>query len=99
MESKFKGSVLDFFVNCIIVSLMCTFTLGIATPWAVCRMMNWVCTNSTISGKQAKFNGKGGQLFGLFIKWWLLTLITFGIYGLWASRNMIKWVIENTETV
>ena len=99
MESNFKGTVLEYFINCLVAWLLCCFTLGIATPWAVCYVMRWVCESSTIGGKQTKFKGSGGKLFLLFIKWYLLTIVTFGIYGFWAGRNMIKWVIENIETV
>ena len=99
MESKFKGTVGGYFGTGFVAGLMITFSLGIATPWAVCYVMRWVCENSAISGKQAKFTGTGGKLFGLFIKWYLLSIITLGIYGFWANRNMIRWVVENIETV
>ena len=99
MKSEFKGSVFEYFIKCLVAFLLCTFTLGIATPWAVCLVMRWVCESSTIGGKQLKFSGSGGKLFLLFIKWWLLSVVTFGIYGFWAGRNMIRWTVENIETV
>jgi uncharacterized membrane protein YjgN (DUF898 family) len=37
-------------------------------------------------------------LFGRWIVWFLLSLITLGIYSFWSTRNQIRWVIENIET-
>ena len=99
MESRFNGTVLDYFIYSLGAGLLISITLGIATPWAVCIWMRWICKNSTLNGKQLSFKGSGGGLFGHFIKWFILTIITFGIYSFWAGRNMIRWIIENTETV
>ena len=30
-------------------------------------------------------------LFGSWIRWWLLTIITLGIYGLWLPVSLEKW--------
>ena len=43
------------------------------------------------------FNGHGAQLFGKYIIWLILTIITFGIYGLWLTIKMKKWVIYHTH--
>jgi len=43
------------------------------------------------------FDGNGGQLFGNYIKWFLLTIITLGIYSLWLSINRKKWVVKHTH--
>ena len=41
----------------------------------------------------------GGQLFGNYIKWFLLTIITLGIYSLWLSIKMKQWVTKHTHMV
>ena len=97
MESKFNGTVWEVIGICIIVPILQVITLGIATPWIVAWILNWVFSNSVINGKKIKFNGTGTSLFGHFIKWWILTLITLGIYYFWAMKNMIKWTVENLE--
>jgi uncharacterized membrane protein YjgN (DUF898 family) len=42
-------------------------------------------------------HGSGGSLFGHYIKWWFLTIITFGIYGLWVWPRMTRWVVEHQD--
>ena len=96
-KSQFHGSVGEFIGTAIIASLMITFTLGIATPWAMVKMIKYVFKNSTIEGKQLEFVGTGGSLIGNWIVWSLLTLIRFGIYGLWVPNKIYTWVVENTQ--
>ncbi|MDR0444483.1 MAG: DUF898 domain-containing protein [Treponema sp.] len=99
MGSKFEGKVLQIFLFCICAGFISLITLGIALPWLECIALRWICNNTTIGGKRFTFKGTGGGLFGRYIIWWLLTLITFGIYGFWAIRNQIRWLVENTEMV
>ncbi|MCL2765734.1 MAG: YjgN family protein [Treponema sp.] len=97
MESKFSGKVISVFLFCLWAPILLMFTLGLATPFIVCTVIRWICNNSIISGKTLTFKGTAGGLFGRWILWYVLTILTFGIYGFWSTRNQIKWVIENTE--
>ena len=99
MESKFTAGVLDTIIAGIVASLICGCTLGIATPWAVAYMAKFICDHTIIDGKQLVFDGNGGDLFGKFIKWLLLTIVTFGIYGFWVTVKMCSWVTEHTHYV
>jgi len=99
MESKFSGSVLYIFLFCIWAPILLTITLSLATPFVICTVIRWICNNSTISGKKYAFKGTAGGLFGRWIVWFLLSIITLGIYSFWATRNQIRWVIENVEMV
>jgi uncharacterized membrane protein YjgN (DUF898 family) len=81
----------------ILQALIIIFTLGIGTPWAVCLAESWRVKHTIIDGRQLVFDGTGGQLFGNFIKWFLLTIITFGIYGFWLSIKMQQWVTKHTH--
>jgi hypothetical protein len=96
-NSTWDGSVLDTVVNSIVASLIMGLTCGIATPWAICYMMKFVIGHAVIEGKRLRFVGKGGSLFGNWIKWMLLTMITCGIYGFWVTPRMYKWVVSNIE--
>lgn len=98
-ESKFKGGVLAIFLFPFWVTPFMVITLGLAFPWVICIILRWIFNNSTIDGKKLRFKGTGGGLFGRYIIWWLLTVITIGIYGFWSIRNQIRWVIENIEVV
>ena len=99
MESKFSGKVLTIFLFCIWSPVLLTISLGLATPFVTCTVIRWICDNSTIGGKTFKFNGTASGLFGRWIIWYLLSIITLGIYSFWATRNQIRWVVENLETV
>ena len=98
MENRFKFNedVWGYFVNAIICYFIIILTLGIATPWAVCKMQRWKADNTSLNGKKTKFIGEGSALLGKFIIWLLLTIITFGIYGIWMAVKMEKFIVENT---
>ena len=36
-------------------------------------------------------------LFGLWIKWFLLIIITVGIYSFWVAPRIQQWKVENTD--
>lgn len=95
--SSFDGSVLGFFGASLMASLCILFTVGIATPWAVCYMCNYIISHINIDGRRLKFDGKGVQLFGNWIKWFLLIIITLGIYSFWVYPRMINWVAKHTH--
>ena len=59
-------------------------------------LINWEAEHTVIEGKRLRFDGNGTQLFGSWIKWFLLTIITLGIYGLWLPIKMKKWVTKHT---
>ncbi|MDR0709061.1 MAG: DUF898 domain-containing protein [Spirochaetaceae bacterium] len=94
---KFSGGVLAIFLFPFWAVPFVIITLGIATPWVICIVMRWICNNTTKDEKRFRFKGTGGGLFGRFIIWWLLSLITLGIYSFWSTRNQIRWVVENIE--
>lgn len=97
MQSKFTGGLLGLIGISILQGLIITVTLGIGTPWAVCLKENWLAEHTIIDGRQLVFDGTGGQLFGQYIKWFLLTIITLGIYSFWLSIKMKAWVVEHTH--
>ena len=98
IESKWDGGVLDTIVNIIVASLIISFTCGIATPWAICYMMKFVISHTVIDGKRLTFDGNGGQLFGNWIKWFILTLITCGIYSFWVIPKMYSWIAKHIHS-
>ena len=96
-ESKWDGGVLETAINTIIASIICTLTFGLGTPWAICYVINFIVSHAVIDGQRYTFDGKGGQLFGNFIKWFLLSIITLGIYTFWLSIKMKQWVVKHTH--
>ena len=98
-ESKFEGTVIEFIGYSIIAAIIVTFSLGIAYPWAEVMMQKWICRNTIIDGRRLYFDGTGTQLFGSYIKWWILTIITLGIYGFWLFNKMTHWRTKHTHFV
>lgn len=46
--------------------------------------------------KRLSFNGSAIQLFGNWIKWLILTIITLGIYAFWLNIALKKWKTKHT---
>ncbi|MDR1972966.1 MAG: DUF898 domain-containing protein [Treponema sp.] len=67
MESKFSGKVLPIFLFSIWAPILLIITLGLATPFVVCTVIRWICSNSSIGGKNYTFKGTAGGLFGRWI--------------------------------
>lgn len=97
MESKFTGGLLGLIGISILQYLMILFTCGIATPWAICLRERWYVKHTVIDGHKLTFNGTGGQLFGRYILWCFLSVVTFGIFALWVPIKMKAWVTKHTH--
>ncbi len=97
MESKFTGGVLGNIGSNIVMSLIICFTLGLGLPWAICYKQKWIAKHTIIDGKQMMFDGNGAQLFGNYIKWFLLCVITIGIYAFWVSIKLTDWQTKHTH--
>ena len=82
-ESYFDGGLLQWLGWRILGVLITFFTLGICFPWAYTMIYSWEARHTVINGRRLTFDGTAIQLFGNWIKWEILTLITFGIYGFW----------------
>lgn len=99
MESRFEGSYINFFLILILNSILTFLTLGLAMPWAICNISRWKINNSYIDGKKLYFDGTGSQLFGKFIIWFLLTIITFGLYSFLLVVKQHQWIVSHTHFV
>ena len=96
-NSEFDGGLLGLIGISILQGILITFTFGLGAPWAVCIRERWVAKHTIIDGRRLTFDGNGGQLFGNYIKWFLLTIVTLGIYGFWLSIKMKQWVVKHTH--
>ena len=74
-------------------------TLSIYNSWSVCMEYNWEIKHTVINGHRLRFDGTAIGLFGNWIKWLLLCIITFGIYGFWVSIALKKWKTKHTHFV
>lgn len=95
-ESKFTGGLLGLIGIGIVSVIVAIITLGFGIPWTVCYKQRWYAEHTYIDGKQLVFKGTAMGLFGQYIKWFLLTIITIGIYGFWLNIKLHQWVVANT---
>lgn len=98
-DSRFDGGVAETFVAFLISSLITSVTCGIAFPWALCYLYQFIISHIVIHGRRLRFDGTGGSLFGNWIKWFVLTAITCGIYGFWVYPKMFDWIAKHTHFV
>ena len=96
MKFEFDGGASDYLGTQILAGLITICTFGICYPYALVLMLRWKAKHSYINGQRLKFVGTGIGLFGTWIKWLLLIVITIGIYGFWVGPRLQKWQWENT---
>ncbi|WP_155833304.1 DUF898 family protein [Butyrivibrio sp. WCD3002] len=60
---------------------------------------NWEIKHTVINGRRLQFSGSAIGLFGNWIKWLILSIITLGIYGFWVGIKLIKWKVSHTDFV
>ena len=93
----FDGGAGTYVGTGILALLITVVTLGICYPFAVVLNQRWRAKHSYIDGRQLAFTGSALGLFGLWIKWFLLIIITLGIYGFWVGPRIARWKWENTD--
>ena len=98
-ESKFTGGLASFLGLQIVNALIMIFTLGLGLPWVVCRTERWDSEHQIIDGQRIYFDGNAAQLFGNWIKWILLTIITFGIYSVVIPIRKQAWIVKHQSFV
>lgn len=96
-ESKFTGGLLGLIGISLLQGLLISITLGFGAPWAICMKEKWVAEHTIIDGKRLTFDGTGGQLFGNWIKWFLLMVVTCGIYSFWVTPRLYNWIASHTH--
>lgn len=96
--SVFKGGALSRAFRLFAVGFVTLITLGLAYPAMFCWFLRWQSSKTYINGRKLVFDGTGGQLFGKYILWCVLSLITLGLYYIFAARvNMIAWQTKHTH--
>lgn len=93
----FDGGAGTYLGVSILALLIILLTLGLCTPFAIVLRQRWRAKHTYVRGHRLIFVGGGVQLFGLWVKWFLLIIVTLGIYGFWVAPRIQKWVVENTD--
>lgn len=98
-DTYFDGGVLERIGLSIVASILTFISFGILLPFGFVLIKRYEINHTVINGKRLQFKGKAVGLFGNYIKWFLLCLITFGIYGFWVPVKLLQWQTENTVMV
>lgn len=95
-RSDFDGSGIELLGYYILAAIVSVCTLGIATPWMICKIYKWKISHTLIDGKRLTFTGTGGSLLGHWLLWEFLSIITLGIYSFFAHVALRKWEVSHT---
>ncbi|GAB3794813.1 DUF898 family protein [Humibacter antri] len=93
----FDGGAATYVGTIILGFFLTVITLGICYPFALVLKERWRAKHTYIDGQQLVFTGSAVGLFGHWIKWLLLSIVTFGIYLFWVGPRLQRWVTVNTE--
>ena len=95
-KSVFDGSGFEYFIINLIGALICLVTIGLASPWVICYRIGWDRRHTVYNGRRLAFNGTGIQLFGKWIVWFLLTIVTCGLYSFVMGLKLEQWILSHT---
>jgi uncharacterized membrane protein YjgN (DUF898 family) len=93
---QFRGGAASWFGTQILGLIVTVCTLGICYPFAVVLVERWRAKNTYLQGRQLQFIGTGWGIFGLWVKWFLLCVVTLGIYSFWVYPRLTQWKVEKT---
>jgi len=99
---KFTGTGGALFVTFLVGYLLTIITIGIYTPWFICRINRFILQNTAVLRGDAQvgsadFAGTGGALFVTFLVGYLLTIVTLGIYMPWFMVKLMKFNLSGTQ--
>ena len=98
LSSRFTGGAFANFGINFLMYFVTVITLGIAYPVMKCRKMRWEVRHTYINGRQLTFDGRAKSLYGKYMIWLLLSVVTLGIYYLFCmSINLVRWQTEHTH--
>lgn len=81
----------------ILGSLVTIATLGICYPWALTMIYGWKINHTVIEVHRLQFTGSAIGLFGQWLKWLLLSILTLGIYSFWVRIKLMDWKASQTS--
>ena len=96
----FTGTGAGLFSELVVGLILTIFTLGLYSPWFICRLADWVARYTRLKDDRGRsvnfaFVGDGGDLFATLIVGTILTFFTLGIYSFWFSVNLTRFCLEN----
>ena len=93
----FDGGAATYIGTALLGALITVGTLGICYPFALVLTERWRAKHSFIDGRRLVFTGSAMGLFGSWIKWLFLSIITLGIYLFWVGPRIAAWKWKHTD--
>ena len=97
MEEETISIVKDQILYLILGFAAISFFMMIGVAWGHCIALKWTLKHTVIGGFRLYFDGKAVQLFGNYLKWFFLILITVGIYSFWTPIKYKQWEVKHTK--
>jgi uncharacterized membrane protein YjgN (DUF898 family) len=99
-QLRYQGTGRELLGVLVVGALLTLVTLGVYTPWFLCKLQKHVLSRMEILENGAPvgrldFVGDGGDLFVTFLVGYLLTFVTLGIYMPWFQVNIMKFNATN----
>ena len=79
---------------CLVLKIL---TLFIIKPVADMWIYKWEVRHTVYDGRRLYFDGNVIQLFGKYMLWWLLSMVTLGVYSFFAANRLLKWRVKHTH--
>jgi uncharacterized membrane protein YjgN (DUF898 family) len=93
----FDGGAATYIGTALLGVLITLCTLGICYPFALVLTERWRAKHSFIDGQRLEFTGSAMGLFGNWVKWLFLSIITLGIYLFWVGPRIAAWKWQHTD--
>lgn len=94
-NSYFDGGAFALLGLNLLIAFLSAISLGLAYPALYCMKQRWFYRHKVVGGYRLKFTGTGGQLFGKYLLWSFLSIITFGIFTIWLPIKYEKWATSH----
>lgn len=95
----YRGVLSEFFKMFMRDTLLTLITFGIYASWFQVNVSKYVYGHIRFGNIEARFEGKGFDLFIIRLKGILFSILTLGIYLFWYMKNLIAFEINNLKIV
>lgn len=94
---EFDGGAGTYVGTLILGQLLTWLTLGICYPFSVVLVERWRAKHTILHGRRLRFTGTAMGIFGRWVGWLALIIITCGIYAFWVIPRVERWKVEHTR--
>jgi len=97
-NSKFSGNTWDLIGFKLYQYIINTLSFGLLYPFTETMLINFYITHYKIDNDELEFDGKTYQLYLLYIKWIICSILTLGIYAIIAIPvDRTRWITKHTN--